>query len=564
VTHILGNGLIARVMFVKQKSVTPGEQDLLSKEEKPKWLKNRGYLHVTPKINVNSRENEIRSKVESEKFVARHAFFPLIHSTIKERKYKKHPIIFNKRGHSHYHEGKHKSSAKQRPLHYATHIDALIFGYYGSCLLQLYEDKLKSIDGLSNCITAYRKISLDDKDEVGKSTIHFAKEAFDAIETRAAADCTVLMFDIKSFFSELNHEKLKTAWCRLLNLDRLPKNHFNVFKAATQFRYILRDELRLNKSIKGRRLGFDERKLAEIRKEYGIEAFYKDEESFRTAIKSNEITVYKNQFMKKGKPVGIPQGLPISAILANLYLLEFDKKVFSYIVQDLGCFYRRYSDDILIICNPEQADCVKQYVMAEIEKSLVSISSEKTEIYLFKNFPVSPLKTRIVSIQMLKDRCKIGKPLSYLGFEFYGDKILVKSANIAKFYRRIIYSVKRKSLRAINISSKNGSTPVVFKSRLIRLYKRLDLDSSRDEPFKLKRLKKNNIGDYYFTTIEIKPNDDDNKDSKKSNYISYINRAKRIIGKPYTYRQIKNRRRIFNEALYKHLNQGSLIKRHRF
>ncbi|MFB9841130.1 reverse transcriptase domain-containing protein [Mucilaginibacter ginsenosidivorans] len=540
-------------MFVNEKSDTPREQDLII--EKPKWLKNRGYLHITPKINVNKKEREIISKVKSEKYVGNHAFFPLIHSTIKERKFKKHPENPTKRGHNYYHKGVYKQTAKLRPLHYATHIDALIFGYYGHRLLELYEKKLKSIDELSDCITAYRKVATEDNAEIGKSTINFAKEAFSEIEKRACSECVVLMFDIKSFFSELNHEKLKRAWCKLLDKDRLPKDHYNVFKASTQFKYILRDELRLKKSTNGKRAGFDERMLAKIRKEHGIEAFFENEKAFREAIKSKEIKVYKRQFVKNGVPVGIPQGLPLSAILANLYLLEFDKKVFDYVVEEHGGYYRRYSDDILIVCKPNQSDCIKKFIISEIEKSLVSISIEKTEIYLFKPFQISPNKSRIVSIQLLKDQCKIEKPLSYLGFEFYGNKTLIKSANIGKFYRRIIYSVKRKASRAKHIALVSKSQPVVFKGRLIKLYKRLDLDSNRDTLFKVKRLVKNRDGGFNYKSVELKPKAETEKDVKKSNYISYVNRAQRLTGDRRIYKQINKRRSIFNEALAKHLKK---------
>jgi hypothetical protein len=445
-------------MFVEKKSDTPGLQDLLKDdEEKPKWLKSRGYLHITPKINVNKRKTEILSKVTSKKFVQHHAFFPLIHTVIKERKYKKHPEDFNKRGHSYYYKEEYKKSVKNRPLHYSTHIDSLIFGYYAYQILELYEQELKQHSGLQECITAYRKIAIEDGEDLGKSTINFASEAFNEINKRAKDDCIVLMFDIESFFSSLNHEKLKRCWVKILgDENRLPDDHFSVFNATANFKYILRDELRVKKVIGGRRLGFDERKLAAIRKQHGIEAFYKDLQEFRTAIKSKEIKVYKRQFVKNGLPVGIPQGLPISAVLANLYLLDFDLQVLDKVVNHYGAFYRRYSDDIMIICRPEQEFAIKEFIQEEIKKSFVIVNPSKTETFLFKKIPISEKKTKITSIQIIEnDRCRIGKPLTYLGFEFYGEKILVKSANLAKFYRRIIYTVKRRVQRAITIAQKS-------------------------------------------------------------------------------------------------------------
>ncbi|WP_431216293.1 hypothetical protein ACQ86N_17665 [Puia sp. P3] len=191
--------------------------DVKPLEQKPSWLKSRGYLHITPKIDLRTRSSEVISKVQNEDFVAKHAFFPLIHSVIKERKYKKLPGKTKARAHSIFSEGKIKSSAKLRPLHYATHIDSMIFGYYAQLISDLYEMELSKFPGLSDCITAYRKIKIEipgREKPVGKSTIHFAKDAFDEIKRRASEGCVVLMFDIKSFFSEINHEKLKKTGVR--------------------------------------------------------------------------------------------------------------------------------------------------------------------------------------------------------------------------------------------------------------------------------------------------------------------------------------------------------------
>ncbi len=280
----------------------------------------------------------------------------------------------------------------------------MIYGCYAEKLLKLYENELEKYPGLSDCVIAYRKISVEeensnntdveeeneddteaeeDDEERGKSTIHFAYEAFEEIKKRAKDGCVVLMFDIKSFFSELNHIKLKKAWCDLLKVEKLNNAHFNVFNASTNFRYILKDELRVGYKSEGRRNGFDEKKLAEIRKYQGIEAFYSSIDEFKYAIRNKNIKVYKHPFVKNKRPVGIPQGLPISAVLANLYLLNFDKVILEEIVNKAGGFYRRYSDDILIICNPQEADQIEQFVLDEIKNSDVEISEEKTENFFF-------------------------------------------------------------------------------------------------------------------------------------------------------------------------------------
>lgn len=523
---------------------------------RPAWLKSRGYLHITPKIDVLRRHDEIMSKVQNERFVERHAFFPLIHALITERKYKKVPGTTGVRAHSYFHEGKFHKSAKPRPLHYATHIDSMIFGYYAELLSDLYEKELKKNPLLDKAVIAYRKIPVaemieENKENVspGKSTIHFAHEAFEEIKKRTGVEgCITLMFDIKSFFSELNHVKLKKAWCQLLNVERLKKSHFNVFNAVTNFRYILLDDLRIKPPKHGRKNGFDERKLAYIRKTKGVEAFFESTEDFRNAIKNKQFKVYKHPFMKEGKPVGIPQGLPISTVLANIYLLDFDKEVIDEVVLKSGGFYRRYSDDILIICKLDEAERINKFIINCILKSGVEISTGKTEKYLFKYLEDGHGGKKLTSMLLAGDTPTAEKPLTYLGFEFYGDKILIKSANLAKFYRRLIFSVKRKANRAIKIHNQNiTDKPIIFRGQLMRKYMLANLDA--DKIFtKRKFLKKNPQGEYSFEFKDIPR-------KHKTNYLSYVKRASSIMNEPAIERQIRSHKRIFNAAITKHLKK---------
>jgi len=520
-------------------------------DERPEWFKGRGYLHVTPKIDIRKRYNELYAVLENPKYIAKHAFFPLIHSVIKERKYKKKPDS-NGRAHSFIKDGKHVRSEKSRPLHYATHIDALIFGCYAAKLLERYEAILQTDKKLDECVIAYRKIPVEDDDnleEVGKSTIHFANEAFNEIKIRGQRDaCVVLMFDIKSFFSELNHEMLKTAWCNLFEWDRLPPAHFNVFKAATEFRYILRDELRISPSKSGKRSAFDEAKLSDIRKYHGIEAFFSSVDEFKNAINKKKIRVYRHPFTKKKRPVGIPQGLPISAVLANLYLLNFDRSVLKEVSDGYGGYYRRYSDDIMVICKPQYVDAIEKFILAEVQKSKVKISEEKTEKFRFEHTQVSPRINRLTSILLKKNGDEtVGKPLTYLGFEFYGYKTLIKSANIAKFYRRMIYAVKKNAHRANSIYT--NSQPAIFPRQLRKLYTNVDLRREKKKP-EFKVLKKNEKGYYGFKKITSKA-----KPKSRTNYFSYSRRASKIMNEPKISEQLNKHRSVFHAAMRKHLDR---------
>ena len=63
------------------------------------------------------------------------------------------------------------------------------------------------------------------------------------------------------------------------------------------------------------------------------------------------------------------------------------------------------------------------------------------------------------------------KPLNYLGFEFYGYQTLIKSKNLAKFYREMKETIKRKHKRIEIIKEKHllDEAPV-FKRKIYRLF----------------------------------------------------------------------------------------------
>lgn len=512
--------------------------------ETPDWYKIKGYYHISPQLSgeESSIYNNI-SKIKNENYVGNYAFFPLLHVNIKERKYKKHPKNPKLRSHSLIEEGKVKKTTKIRPLHYANHTDALIYSYYAHILNSKYEKSILDESGLSDCITAYRKIPIEQSDK-NKGTIHFAHEAFTEVKKRAADNecCAVLAFDIKSFFSSLNHAYLKEKWEGLLGVETLPKNHLNVFNSATNFSFIYKDDLRRFDKVQGRKSDFDEKKLASIRNKQGFKAFFSSPQEFRDKIKSGKLRVYKNNFKDKktGEVIGIPQGLPISALLANLYLLDFDKAILNELVNIKNCYYRRYSDDIVIVGETEKMNFIEDFVMKEMEKCFVKISKEKTEKFIFKK-----IEDKIVSHKVIKEGLTPNSPFIYLGFEFYGHKTLIKSTNLSKFYRRMIYSVKKKCNRAKKIAETNGTKPIIFKRQLYKIYRNINLDKSKSTR-KFNSFQKLETGEFRIKSkLKNKP--------FQGNYFSYAKRSAEIMNEPAILKQIEGERRVFNQAIEKHL-----------
>jgi hypothetical protein len=516
------------------------------KKELPDWFKIKGYPHFSSSSPTNrSAQNKLIRKVEDPKYIATYAFYPLLHVILQERKYKKVPEFPKNRSHTHrLSDGSFQRTVKKRLIYYSNHRDALIFGYYAYKLSMSYDDLLRRHKGLSDCITAYRKIPIEGSDK-NKGTIHFACEAFSAIQSynREKGDCCVLTFDIKNFFPSLNHDHLEKKWKEVLGTDSLSADHRNVFNAATRYSFIYKDDLRKFKRSKGRRSGFNEQSLAEIRNTFGISAFFNSAKSFREAVKSGKLRIYPNPGKnEKGEIVGIPQGLPISAVLANIYLLDFDRNILLDLVEKRGCYYRRYSDDIVIICNTEDLNYVRQYVYSEMEKSAVEISKDKTEEFVFKQENDRLQVYKLNGLQLQKD-----KPFIYLGFEYYGYKTLIKSANLSKFYRRMIDAVKRKSKRAIKIAEADDSKPVLYKRQLQKLYRNIDLDKAK----RVRTYKRYELLD----TGEFRLRTETKKEPFKSNYFSYVRRAAEIMNEPQILNQIKGEQRVFNQAIERHFSK---------
>ncbi|POY40684.1 hypothetical protein C3L50_04075 [Flavobacterium alvei] len=538
----------------------------------PNWIKAKGYLHLTPNINVISRWREIKLKIENPKFVEEYAFYPLIHSIIKERKYKKIDAkkfeIRNDKTRAHklksLKTGKTESAAKNRPLHYASHFDALIYAYYASLLQTKYEEKLDSHVGLSECVTAYRKLKInpnlpDNAKRNGKSTIHFAKEIFDTISVRSQNEnVAVLAFDIKSFFSSLNHKRLKQIWEEILNIKTLPKHHLNVFKASTEFSYILLDDLRIYQKTKGKKAGFDEKKLSQIRKTKGFKCFFESNQDFRNHIKSGKLKIHKFPFRnKKTKEImGIPQGLPISAILANMYLYHFDLNILENLVKNKGCYYRRYSDDIIVVCKVEQINEVKGFVELQMKENIVEISKDKTETFIFKNIEFNKKKeTRLTSIKINIDGTQtLDSPLTYLGFEFRGYNTLIKSTNIAKFYRRMKSIIRRRARRTIlGIEKDPYQHKAIFINQIKKLFQTIPKKKdSENENIQLVRSRKilvpNVKGEFNFKDAK-------GNAKKQSNYFSYLKRASKIMNENKIEKQLRKSKHILYSSINKFLNK---------
>lgn len=478
------------------------------------WFKPKPFPHFTDRIEPQDR-NTVAQLVRNNDYVARHAFYPLLFYEVSQRKWKRVGG---------------KISIKKRPISYATHLDTHIYAWHAHLLSDKYNALLIQTEGLSECVTAYRHVK--GENGRGKRNIDFAGDVFNEIRRRS--DCAILAFDIKSFFPTLDHQLLKKAWAKLYQDDGrgngLPPAEYNVFRAVTNFAYVQLEDLKTEHGC------FDEKHLAQLRRE-GINAFFRSGEEFRKQVVENPaVKIYKNQQKKDGKLVGIPQGLPISPVLANLYMYEFDLQMVKEVINKFGAFYRRYSDDIIVVCEKPQADFIMFLVKRFIKQIGLNLAHNKTERFL-----CGEENQQLTIEKVVAPGKKSRNYLNYLGFEFYGDKTLLRGSTLAGYHRKMRKAIGTFVSRARVKAKKNGTNPIVFLRKLYRNYTHLGKKKRR----------------YYVPAYEWEQDKDGTfypqrtlrKKKHWGNLITYSHDAAEILGENAIRNQVKRHFEIFKNYL---------------
>lgn len=135
---------------------------------------------------------------------------------------------------------------------------------------------------------------------------------------------------------------------------------------------------------------------------------------FRSLIMSALAVPTVNEFKGSKHAIpntkGVPQGLAISNILAEISLGKFDNELSS----DPNIWFKRYVDDILILTTSGQASIVAENVIRKLE----SIE--------LKPHPLNEENSKsVVGL--------IGTPFSFLGYQIIGEELLIKRDSILRF-----------------------------------------------------------------------------------------------------------------------------------
>ena len=146
-----------------------------------------------------------------------------------------------------------------------------------------------------------------------------------------------------------------------------------------------------------------------------------------------------NQNFNRNKKVicGIMQGTPISATLSNIYMISFDKEINDIVEKSKG-LYRRYSDDLVIICPFSEYKKLEEIVRGKIKQYELEIKKEKTNTTYF-------LQDKKGFLRGFHDQKKEKgyKNMQYLGFDFDGQRIFIRCSSLTRYYRKMKMSIRK-------------------------------------------------------------------------------------------------------------------------
>ncbi len=443
------------------------------KQRKKDWYRLKRYVHIGPQLEPKDRK-WLTPYVKNKDAIAKHIFYPFIHTELKTRRFRREISSDGSRSEM------RVAGVKERPLSYSNHVDAKVFSYYAELLTKKYDKLIDQLE-FDECITAYRRIKLDTnkKGRRNKCNIDFANDVFEFVKSKKKENLLVIAFDIKSFFDSLDHKLLKKKWRQVIDSGNdLPSDHYNIFRSITHFSYInesdlfdlFKDRMIVQKVNKGtdkiirRRKRVDRKRY--FRKENVVSYCDKPEiEEIRAKglIKSNKYIQENGE--KKIRRKGIPQGSPISATLANIYMIDFDK-VANEFLRSLGGIYRRYSDDMVIVCPIKYEENIFNFFNHLANENHLNLQDEKTQCFHFL-FDEDNCRHYCYKKSLQTNILNKNKSFEYLGFQFDGFYVRMKDANMSKYYRKMKSEFARRYFYALHDKS-DETKGKIFKSSLYK------------------------------------------------------------------------------------------------
>lgn len=395
-------------------------------------FKHKSYMHIDKPFDVNLIVNKIKDK----KYVISHGFYPFISYTIVTKKYCDEIDE----------ETMHHWKYKNRPIKYASHVDRYIYQCYSYILNNVYNMYCVE-ENINDSAIAYRT------NLGGQTNIEFSKQVFDFI--KKCGECYILVSDFSSFFDNIDHNLLKINLCKVLKKEKLDEDWYKVYKSMTNYSFIEKDEI-INYLLKNK-----------IETKYSIKS---NNSLFENKPWKEAKKDLKEKIIKNKENYGIPQGSPLSGIFANVYMIDFDKRINDYVKGKNG-IYKRYSDDLIIIIPKNNILSITEiwnYLKkVKLNYPTLIMNESKTSIYLYEN-------KKIISLHKCIDGVKNGGSfVSFLGFSFDGMYVRFRDKTLTKFYyklyRKIDNMMERENNR-INVGKKRKSK--IDKHRILKILNR--------------------------------------------------------------------------------------------
>lgn len=367
--------------------------------------KRRTYQHFDKPLDLDNESHFelVKRAIEN---LPTHQFLPFLKFIKRDIRYRKDA------------DGVSRRSIKPRPIMYASHMDAHIYGFFSYKWSQAYERYIKE-NGSAESVIAYRKIA--DTANRNKGNIQFAREIFQYIQEND--DSVAIVADVSKFFDTLKHKTLKERLCAVLDVAELSSDEYKVFRSLSAFRYVLKDE-----EWGSTYAQLVSRIARGVRKGKSLpQAVY---ESGKKIIRTNKAEI------------GIPQGSPVSGLLANIYLSAFDAAIRNEFPEAL---YRRYSDDIVVVCSADVMDAALTTLKREIKKYALDINAKKMFLVSFK----SQADGSVACVDVMDgDKSPVGrKYIDYLGFEFDGRTVLLRNKTLQRSYKKADTKIRKHQLR---------------------------------------------------------------------------------------------------------------------
>lgn len=417
----------------------------------------KSYKHFDNKFNFKASGHLIKNMVSDSRLekVACHSFLPHIKILTKTPRFKfdENLSIYG-------------LETKIRPISYASHFDSYLYSFYAYSLTKEYEKHIKK-EGFDNTVLAYRS------DLNGDCNIQFAKKAFDAIKqmTKVHNKCISIALDIKGYFDNIDHILLKEKWCKIINQTELPKDQYQLFKSVTKYSYVNKRSI-----LKHFKITLDKEKRLD-----NLLSLIPDTSSNSTfnekfnLLRGEKLIIKNKPKVEKNGEIshkGIPQGSAMSAVLSNIYLIDFDKWL-TVLSNHMGFHYFRYCDDLLIVCKSDQASYLIQQIMEEIKLHYkLHIQEKKTEIIEFRKNSCGQIrsfniKDKLAPRSPVPKEERFYKNLQYLGFEFNGQNIYIRPGSLSRYFRK----AKGKITKTIMMSyGKKTREDTVLKKQLYLKY----------------------------------------------------------------------------------------------